>query len=91
LPNRGEGAGDYTQPGNLFRLMDDSQKKQLFSNLVEAMQGVPERIVARRLVHFHKVDPAYGRDVAKKSGLDMEKYVPWTKLSLKELAEKTAE
>jgi hypothetical protein len=30
--------------GTLFRLMNNSQKEQLFSNLAEAMQGVPERI-----------------------------------------------
>jgi catalase len=86
-----EGNDDYSQPGALFRLMNASQKEQLFNNLVEAMQGVPERIVARQLVHFYKADPDYGRGVAKKLGLDMEKYVPWTKLTLKELAEKTAE
>ena len=53
------------------------------------MQGIPERIIARQLVHFYKADPEYGRGVAKKLGMDMEKYVPLTKLSLKELAEKT--
>jgi len=71
--------------------MNASQKEQLFSNFADAMQGVPERILARQLVHFYKADPEYGRGVARKLGLDMEKYVPWTKLSLKELAEKTAE
>jgi catalase len=70
--------------------MNDSQKKHPFSNLAEAIQGVPERIQARQLVHFYKAEPAYGRGVAKKLGLDMEKYIPWTKLSLKDLAEKTA-
>ncbi len=35
------GNDDYTQPGNLFRLMNDSQKEQLFSNIAEGMQGVP--------------------------------------------------
>ena len=71
--------------------MNASQKEQLFSNFADAMQGVPERILARQLVHFYKADPEYWRGVARKLGLDMEKYVPWTKLSLKELAEKTAE
>jgi len=84
------GADDYAQPGALFRLMNASQKEQLFSNLAEAMQGVPERILARQLVHFYKADPDYGRGVAAKLGLDMLKYVPWAKLSLPELVEKTA-
>lgn len=70
--------------------MNDSQKKHLLSNLAEAMQDLPERSQARQLVHFYKADPAYGRGIAKKLGLDMEEYIPWTKLWLKELAEKTA-
>jgi len=68
--------------------MNVSQKEQLFSNFAEAMQGVPEWIIARQLVHFYKADPEYGRGVAKKLGMAMEKYVPWAKLSLQELAKK---
>jgi catalase len=71
--------------------MDASQKEQLFNNLAEAMQGVPERIIVRQLVHFYKADPDYGRGAAKKLGIDMEKYIPWAKLSLAELIEKTAQ
>lgn len=89
--NPREGADDFIQPGNLFRLMNASQKEQLFSNFADAMQGVPERILARQLVHFYKADPDYGRGVAAKLGMDMERFVPWTSLSLVELAEKTSE
>jgi len=85
------GNDDYTQPGDLFRLMNASQKEQLFSNVAAAMQGVPERIVARQLVHFYKADPDYGIGVAKKLGLDMKRYVPWASLSLAELINKTSE
>jgi len=53
------------------------------------MQGVPECILARQLVHFYKADPAYDEGVAKKLGLDIKKYVAWARLSLAELAEKT--
>jgi catalase len=86
-----EGNDDYSQPGALFRLMNASQKEQLFSNLAAAMQGVPERIIVRELVHFYKADPEYGRGAAKKLGLDMEKYAAWAKLSLQDLIKKTAE
>jgi hypothetical protein len=71
--------------------MNPSQKEQLFSNLAEAMQGVPERIQARQLVHFYKADPNYGRGVAAKLGLDMEKYAKWAGLSLTDLIAKTRE
>ncbi|MFH2101897.1 MAG: catalase [Chloroflexota bacterium] len=88
--NPREGADDFIQPGALFRLMNPSQKEQLFSNLTEAMQGVPERIVVRQLVHFYKADPDYGRGVAKKLGLEMEKFAAWAKLPLNDLFEKTS-
>jgi catalase len=55
------------------------------------MQGVPERIIARQLVHFYKADPDYGRGVAKKLGLDMQKYAAWAKLSLPDLIKNTSE
>jgi hypothetical protein len=80
-----------TQPGALFRLMNASQKEQLFSNLAEAMQGVPARIVARQLIHFYKAYPDYGRGVAQKLGMDMKRFAPWAKLSLSELFEKISE
>jgi catalase len=63
--NHREGNDDYTQPGNLFRLMSDSQKQQLFNNIAAAMDGVPREIVDRQLGHFHKADPAYAAGVAK--------------------------
>jgi len=42
---------------------DDGQKARLFSNLAEAMQGVPKDIIERQLKLFDKVDPAYGKGV----------------------------
>ncbi|KZD12622.1 catalase [Oceanibaculum pacificum] len=63
--NHREGNDDYTQPGNLFRLMSDSQKQQLFDNIAGAMDGVPQAIIDRQLAHFDKADPAYGAGVRK--------------------------
>lgn len=63
------GNDDYTQPGDLFRLMSDAQKAQLFHNIAAAMAGVPEEIVQRQLVHFHRADPAYAAGVAKALGV----------------------
>ena len=55
--------GDYQQAGNLFRLFDDAQRKRLFSNIADAMEGVPQEIIDRQLVHFDKADPEYGKGV----------------------------
>ena len=62
-------------------LMNASQKEQLFSNIAEAMEGVPERIKVRQLVHFYKADPDYGCGVAQKLGLEMERFNGWQRLS----------
>jgi catalase len=63
-----DGAGGYEQACGLFRLMGASPKEQLFSTTAEAMQGVPERIMARQQVHFYKANPEHERCVAKKLG-----------------------
>ncbi len=63
------GNDDYTQPGNLFRLMSGDQKRQLFDNIAAAMQGVPEMIQRRQIAHFTRADPAYGAGVAERLGL----------------------
>jgi catalase len=59
---------DFVQPGNLFRLFDDGQKNRLFSNIAEAMEGVPKEIIERQLALFDKADPAYGTGVRKALG-----------------------
>lgn len=64
-----DGNDNYTQPGNLFRLMTPEQQQRLFNNVAAAMAGVPEEIVQRQLVHFHKADPRYADGVAKALGV----------------------
>ena len=59
------GNDDYSQPGNLFRLMSDAKKQPLFSNIAAAMQDVPEAIIEHQLGHFAKADPAYAEGVKK--------------------------
>ena len=67
--NHRVGNDDYTQPGNLFRLMTAEQRNRLMDNIAEAMQGVPVDIVKRQVGHFYKADPDYGIGVATRMGL----------------------
>jgi catalase len=69
--------GDYyTQPGDLFRLMDTAAKQRLIDNIVGSLgNGVPRRIQELQLQHFHKADPAYGAGVATGLGLDINSVV----------------
>ena len=66
---------DYTQPGNLYRLMNADQKQQLIDNLVGAMKDVPRFIQERQVGHFFKADPEYGRGVAEGLGLPVPRAV----------------
>lgn len=55
----------YEQPGNLFRMFDEDQKNRLFNNIAAAMQGAPDDIIQRQLVHFDRVDKTYGDGIRR--------------------------
>ncbi|MHB8425064.1 MAG: catalase-related domain-containing protein [Gammaproteobacteria bacterium] len=55
----------YSQPGNLFRLMDAGQQQRLCANCAEAMHGIPQFIIDRQLDHFDKADPTWGKMMRK--------------------------
>jgi catalase len=61
--NHREGNDDYGQPRALFNLFNAEQKGRLFSNIADAMGGVPSFIVQRQLGHFEKVHSDYAAGV----------------------------
>jgi catalase len=60
---------DYTQPGDLYRLMPADEQIRLIENIVGALKNVPKNIQEKMVVHFTKADPEYGEGVAKGIGL----------------------
>lgn len=62
---------DYSQAGDLYRLMNDDQKTQLTDNIVRAIQSVPEDIQLRQVMHFYKADSNYGERIAKGLGISL--------------------
>jgi catalase len=54
----------YSQPGKLFRLMNDTQQQLLFDNTARAINGVSEEVQQRHIDNCTKADPAYGAGVA---------------------------
>ncbi|HEX5345062.1 MAG TPA: catalase [Duganella sp.] len=54
---------DYTQAGNLFRLMPADEQQALFNNIAGPLSQVSAEIIARQLGHFDQADPAYGAGV----------------------------
>jgi catalase len=64
-----QGNDDYSQAGDLFRLLAPDAKQRLIANIVGSMKTVPERIQRKQIAHFYKADPAYGKGVAEGLGL----------------------
>jgi len=72
-----EGENDhYTQPGNLYRLMNDAAKYDLINNIVNSMGGIdgPKKdlIINRQLCHWFRADIGLGMAIAKGLQLDMD-------------------
>jgi catalase len=61
--NHREGNDDFAQPRALFLLFDAGQRQRLFSNVADAMAGVPEAIVERQCKLFDQAHPDYGAGV----------------------------
>ncbi len=61
----------YSQPGKLFRMMSEEQKKALFGNTARAMGDAPKEIKVRHIGNCFKADPAYGQGVAEALGIPM--------------------
>jgi catalase len=66
--NHRDGNDDYTQAGNLFRMMSKEQQAMLMDTIAGTMQGVPREILDRQLAHFVRADPAYGAGIAERIG-----------------------
>jgi catalase len=56
---------DFTQAGNLFRLLTPTEKENLCANLAGPLSQVSAEIRHRQLDHFDKADAAYGMGVRR--------------------------
>lgn len=62
------GNDDYTQAGNLYRLLPQAERDRLHAAISASIREVPKEIIERQLGHFHKADPAYAEGVRKALG-----------------------
>lgn len=67
-----EGNDDYSQTGDLYRLMSEDAKERLVENIVGSLGEVPEEIQKRQLCQFFRADVDYGRRIAKKLGIEID-------------------
>ena len=64
-----DGNDDFSQAGDLFRLMPTDERERLMDTIADAMEGVPEDIVQRQLGYFGKADAAYRDGIARRLGI----------------------
>ena len=66
----------YSQPGNLFRLMEPHLQQNTISNIVGAMSGIDgpkkDEIVNRQLCHWFRADMNLGMGVAQGLGVPID-------------------
>jgi catalase len=67
--DRRVGTDDYSQAGDLFRLLSAQERQRLIANIATAMAGVPQAIQRRQVAHFLRADRRYGEGVAAALGL----------------------
>lgn len=70
--NHREDTDYYSQPGNLFRLMNKSQQQALFENTARALGDAPKEIKIRHIGNCLKAAEAYGKGVAEALGIGMD-------------------
>lgn len=66
----------FTQPGDLYRLMSEDEKKRLVQNFANHMrEATRDDIKLLQIKHFYKADPEWGERVAKELGLSVPEEV----------------
>lgn len=68
--NHREDEDYYTQPGRLFNLMSEDQKKCLFENTARSIGDAPQNIQLRHIKNCMQADPEYGKGVANALGIN---------------------
>ncbi|GGE73390.1 catalase KatB [Shewanella carassii] len=57
------GQDDYTQAGNLYRLLPEEEKSRLISNICGTLSQATQDVQQRMIGHFSQADADYGRRV----------------------------
>ncbi|TGK49268.1 catalase [Leptospira kanakyensis] len=60
---------DFSQAGDLYRMLKPEEKERLTSVIAGTMKGIPKDLVKKNVEHFTKCDPEYGKKIAEKAGL----------------------
>lgn len=61
---------DFTQAGNLYRILSETERDRLTSNIAGTMKGLPTELQLKNINHFAKCDADYGARIKAKLGLN---------------------
>jgi catalase len=67
-----QGNDEYSQAGDLYRLLKPDAQQRLVDNIVGSLSGVREDIQMRQLCHFFRADPQYGMQIAAGLGIKLD-------------------
>jgi len=82
---------DFVQAGALYRkVMTNQDRANLIGNIVDHLGGALKRIQLRQTALFYKVDPDYGRRVARGLKLDLDEVKKLAAMTAEERAKATA-
>lgn len=65
-----EGNNDFSQAGDLYRLISADAQERLVSNIAGSLGDVPEEIQRRQLCQFFQADRDFGQQMAKALGIE---------------------
>jgi catalase len=57
---------DYSQAGDLYRMLKPEEQDRMTSIIASTMKGIPQSLVDANVEHFKKCDPEYGKKIADK-------------------------
>ncbi|MEF9961780.1 MAG: catalase [Erysipelotrichaceae bacterium] len=80
----------FYQPGDLYRLMDDSQKAVLIDNTARNIMPVSDNIKYRHSAHCYLADHDYGEKLANALNLDINKVIELANMSTADRMNATA-
>ncbi len=62
----------YSQPGELYRLMDQQQQQRLLENIIASINEVEcEQIKQNQIFHFYQADKSLGKALAESLGISI--------------------
>lgn len=67
-----KGNDDYSQAGDLYRIMSMEERERLTSAIASTMRGLPKSVLVANLKHFYLCDPEYGTKLAGKVEIPLE-------------------